>query len=712
MKHDYFDVYYQPGEDPVFCYRSGLAVYEEGLVRGAFVSRGYNPAGYPLNTLTNCPTRIDPKKFDEPFAFRLEINGVCLGYDLKFVDFSTEKTEKNLHAVITLESTLLPVQVKVHTLLDGTAMFTRWLEIENRSREPMRISRLAPMAGGLEVMDRTYTSLSNDLETFYSVGYFDEDSWGREGDFNWHHLQPDVTAVETRFNRQRYRHPVMFLRNNLTGMLWFSQIAYSGGCRFTLDYNAKRESKLSTLAFQAEVTGYAPLIVLDGGETFTSPKVHMGVLQGDLDEAVNEMHAHARKSVLNLPEADPSACYIGAGMGAEHDMSVETSKAFIDQFAEMGGEIFIIDAGWQNPPHEEMKWWPYNGINLPNPERYPNGLAELSDYCHEKGMKFALWVEIERLGEYAPAWKEHPQWRQCNIYGEQSGGFLDFTNPEVAKWAEDELARIITEYKLDLLRVDYNVDYREYHAMKPHPRGGKEYTALRHFEAVGKMYRNLKKRFPHVLFENCAGGGGRTDYAQMQAFHHTWVSDWQKVPRSVLITNGMTMALPPERVDRLFAGMGCHSIGGLDAHMRNTMFGHMSLNVVAPAATCANPKQMEFVRHSVAVYKDFIRPFLPGCKIYHATPETKKALEQGYMQLEITAADGTRGALGVFTLPQAPEQAIFAEVRGMDAGKTYRITMDNTGYTYTASGGELLEKGIRVKIAGALSSELILYEAI
>ena len=58
MKHDYFDVYYQPGEDPVFCYRSGLAVYEEGLVRGAFVSRGYNPAGYPLNTLTNCPTRI------------------------------------------------------------------------------------------------------------------------------------------------------------------------------------------------------------------------------------------------------------------------------------------------------------------------------------------------------------------------------------------------------------------------------------------------------------------------------------------------------------------------------------------------------------------------------------------------------------------------------------------------------------------------------
>ncbi len=710
--HNFFDVFYQPGENPVFCYRTGMAVYEEALINGSFVAQGWNAAGYPLNVLTNCPSRIDPKRFAEPYAFNLEVNGACIDYDLKFVDFNTEKTEKDIHAVITLESNLAPVRVKVHTLLDGTAMFTRFLEIENISDKPLNISRMSIIAGGMEVMNRTPMTYSNDIEKFYSVGYFDDDSWGREGDFAWHDLAPDTLSFETRFNRARYRHPLMFIRNNVMGTMWFAQIAYSGGCRFTVDYNAKKESNVSTLAFKAEIAGYNPLVVLGAKESFTTPEAHMGVVNGDLDMAVNEMHAHARKSVLNLPEADPSACLIGAGMGAEHDMGVECSKAFIDQFKEMGAEIFIIDAGWQNPPHREMEWLPYNGMNHPDPDRYPNGISELSDYCHEKGMKFAMWVEIERLGEYSPEFQSHPEWRINNTYGEQAKGYIDFTNPEAAKWAEDELARIIEEYKFDMLRVDYNVDHRDYHAMKPLAQGGKEYVALRHFEAVCKMYQNLKKRFPNVLFENCAGGGGRTDWAQMKAFNHTWVSDWQKNPRSITITNGMTMALPPERVDRLFAGMGCHEYGNFDSHMRNTMFGHMSVNVVAPAITYANPEQMKFIKHSIQLYKDFIRPFLPESKIFHPTPEAKETLKQGYSMLEVAAKDSTRGIYGVFTLSESKDKEVSFTLKGVDLSKTYKVTYDNSGYSFTATGAELYNKGLTVKIPSSMSSELITYEAI
>ena len=80
-EHTFFDVFYQAGENPVFCYRTGLTVYEDALVNGSFVSFGWNAAGYPLNVLTNCPTRLDPKRFGEPFAFNLEINGACI--DLK-----------------------------------------------------------------------------------------------------------------------------------------------------------------------------------------------------------------------------------------------------------------------------------------------------------------------------------------------------------------------------------------------------------------------------------------------------------------------------------------------------------------------------------------------------------------------------------------------------------------------------------------------------
>ena len=84
-KINYFDVYYQPGENPVFCYRSGLAVYEEGFINGALVGLGYNSAGYPLNVLTNCPSRLDYKRFSEPCVFNLTVNGCCLDYSLKFI---------------------------------------------------------------------------------------------------------------------------------------------------------------------------------------------------------------------------------------------------------------------------------------------------------------------------------------------------------------------------------------------------------------------------------------------------------------------------------------------------------------------------------------------------------------------------------------------------------------------------------------------------
>ncbi|MBQ8894449.1 MAG: alpha-galactosidase [Clostridia bacterium] len=682
---EYFDVFYQPGENPVFCYRSGLTVYEEQLLNGALVSGGWNTAGYPLNVLSNCPSRVDPKDFAEPFAFNLEVNGQCVAYDLNFIDFSVEKSAKNLHAVLILESNLLPLRMKVHTLLDGTAMFTRWLEVENLSEQPLNISRMVLLGGGLESRS----------ESSYSIGYFERDEWGKEGQFTWKPLQPDLTVIDRAFYRQRYRHPLIFLRNEQTGTLWFAQIGWSGGCRFALDYHQVRDCRKGAkdlLSFSAELNGYAPLLVLRPGECFALPEVHMGAVQGDLDLAVHEMHHHIRRSVLSLP-AD---CLVGAGMGAEHDMSVETSKAFIDQFAAMGAEVFIIDAGWECPPGKEMQWGPYNGRNVPDSERYPNGLGELSDYCHQKGLKFGLWVEMERLGKEAPAWREHPEWRSRNVLGEQDAGYLDLAIPEAAAWAEEELARIIAAYQLDLLRVDYNCGSSSYFAMEDTGAGVRECISVRQFNAVYNLYRNLKKRFPHVIFENCAGGGGRTDLGMMKHFDHTWVSDWQKMPRSVSITNGMTMALPPERVDRLFAGMGCHEAGRLDAHLRNTMLGHVSLNVIAPAAAEPNPVQMAFIQHSVQVYKDFIRPILPGCNIYHHTPEVT---DTAVLEIE---KEG-KGALTAFAL--AGQQTLTVRCRGMIPGKKYRVTLDNTGASFAVDGGESLT----LSLPASMTSELVLY---
>lgn len=709
MKNNFFDIYYHNQNAHHFCYRSGDMVYEEAFTNGAFVTCGWNSAGYPLNVLCGFPSYINLKRYAEPFAFNIEIDGEGLDFSLEFIDFSINKTQTNEECVITLKSTKKPVVLNVHTLIDGSQMFSRWIEIENTSDTPLKVSRLSVLSGAIESLDDDALESTRSVNDVYSIGYFENDAWGNEGEFKWCPLIPDAKIIESRFGRDRFRHPLLFIRNNLTGKLWFSQIGFSGGYRYTVDYNARPDKCSTHLSFKAEITGYNPIYVIPPKGTFTTPVVYMGLVQGNLDDAVNEMHSHIRKSVFNIPEAQSDVHLINCGMGAEHTMNIEDSKAFIDQFALMGGEIFTIDAGWECPPDEQVEWGTYNGRNLPDPDRYPKGIKELRDYAHSKGLKFGLWVDIENVGEKCNIHSEHPEWRSLNVFGERTEKFLDMSNPEVSKWAEDELSRIIQEYELDLLRVDHNVDFTEYFGIRDTGYGIPECVCIKHNQAVYKMYESLKKKFPNVIFENCAGGGGRTDLGMMKNFNHTWVSDWQKMPRSIAITNGMTMALPPEKVDRLFAGMGCHTIGSLDAHLRNTMLGHISLNVISPADAKVNEKAMAFINHSTDVYKNFIRPFLSESEIYHHTPDLNNS---DYSVLEISAPDKTKGAITVITLCGTNEKTIMVKPKGIDVSREYNVTLDNDQYTYTISGEKLKRNGIAVDIKSSLSSELVLYEAV
>ncbi|MBR4282982.1 MAG: alpha-galactosidase, partial [Clostridia bacterium] len=656
------------------------------------------------------PTRYNLDTFLYSSCFGIEIDGVSADYDFTFVDFENKQTEQGCHSILTLHSNVKDFNVKVHTIIDGNNAYTRYLEIENLSENSMALSRSNVFSGGIQCNYRDVYSSGKPVDTHYSYGYFKNDAPVYEGDFCWKPLLPEVTTINTRFRRDRFRHPLLFLRNNFSGEIWYFQTGWSGGCSYELDFNAHNSRHMDTVAFRAAITGYAPLYVIAAGETYTSPEFHMAMSNKGFDDVVQNMHEHMRNTIFTISGTDASEALIGCGMGAEHDMSVETTKAFIRQMKEMGGEVFIIDAGWACPPAQEMGWGRYNGVNVPNVDRYPNGIGEIRDYCHELGMKFSLWVEIERIGDLCNLYNEKPEWYPTGKTGNQYKGFLDFTNPEVAKWAEDELSRIITEYKLDMLRVDYNIDGRHVFAIGDSD-GTKECISVRHINAVYNMYRNLKKKFPNVIFEGCAAGGGRTDTGFMKAFNHTWVTDWQRMPRSIVITNGMTMALPPEKVDRLFAGMGCHEFGSAESQMRNTMFGHMSLNVISPAMFEANPELMEFVKHSTEIYKSFIRPFLSRSKIYHHTPVVGFDKDTSTVVLEISDNDNSKGAVGIFNLGPEINNTV-VKFKGVKADRDYMVTLDNTRSTFRMSGAELKLKGIDVDIPVTMSSELILYEEV
>ncbi|MBQ5355328.1 MAG: GH36 C-terminal domain-containing protein, partial [Clostridia bacterium] len=114
------------------------------------------------------------------------------------------------------------------------------------------------------------------------------------------------------------------------------------------------------------------------------------------------------------------------------------------------------------------------------------------------------------------------------------------------------------------------------------------------------------------------------------------------------------------------------------------------------------------IAREVKIYKDFIRPYICDSLVFHHT-ESTDAMKRGRTAvIELASKDGSRDAVGVFSAADSKETEVTVYPRGLDAGKTYRVTEDNGGGTYEAKGFELIREGLFVRIPSSMSSALIL----
>ena len=711
----YTDAFLNEGGGGWVCYRTGLTVYEESMAGRRYVTAGWNGAGFPSNVLDAYHTKQNPGDYSLPFAFGLEANGVSLDYGWEFDGFEKEETtlENGVRVLLccaTLRSETLPLTVVLHTTLDGTAILTRKLELRNTGSEPLLFGRISVMGGAAGIVRgyRRYECLDGDPSAAFSAGYFDSASWGHEGSFSWHPLKPGRLQVSGRYREGRYRHPAAFLRNNIDGGIFAVQFGYSGGYSLVFDCRADASGNADgavAVSYSVVFDGEAPRLRVDPGESAFTPEVHIGMINGDLDGIVYEMHTHIRRSVITLPPAPGSeGGIVESGMGPERTMNFAAVKHFADTASACGTETLIIDAGWYCPPGKEGEWNARAGDWEYDRELWPEGIEAVRDYIRSKGLKFGMWLDAERLGKSSEAARVHPDWLTKPLSGSGST-LIDMSNPEAVAWVESQISKLIEEYGAEVFRLDYNIgsaemNYRGADGAAGYPR---------YAENTYAMYRRLRLKYPGVVFENCAGGGGRTDLGMMKNFTHTWVSDWQVAPRSATITNGMTMVLPPERVDRLASGMNSHTAGSLDFIIRHTLFGRPTLNSFGPVGSEFNPLQIGFVKRSYDIYKKYVRPYASEGRIFHHTPERGGEAPCGELILERSDRDRTVGIIGVFTLAGGSFDGTVIP-RGILPEGEYEVYFDNSGAKTRVPGYSLANGGIRVRVGSPMSSELIVYK--
>ena len=697
---------------PGIRFTSFLTICDEALWNGRWVTRYWLSTGLiePEFHLESQEEQREGLAID---AFRLALEGQDLSGSWVWVkaDKSEVHNPDGLLVTLELKSKARPVTVRIHTILYGGPVMVRWLEITNTGNKPTAITALSPWSGLVWDTTTFQERLPPGSDGPFEVGYAQYEEWGHEGAWRFEPVQNTTKTISGTRGKSGWGHPTFFAHNKATGEWFVSSLAWSGNWTYQVTGRQRPETDHAVFLFRMGPSTVDPVLrVLEPGETVATPGTHVLCKRGDLDSVIQALHEHVRREVLPAPVSDRDMLVEANHRGyiVDHE-SEDGLKREIDLAADVGAEMFVIDAGWYGP--EPNRWGPnvgdwYAGAWL------PNDLTPVREYARKKGLLFGLWVEIEGIGSASKLRKEHPDWmmtRDGKPIAE--GRQIDASNPAVAAWMESEIARIIKKYDLDMFRIDYNTTANE---GGNHVRDGFIENALwRHVDALYAMFDRLRKEFPNVIFQNCAGGGGRLDLGIMLRFQNTELSDWLRAPRGLKLLNGMTWILPPEILLRTFGteSEGVASDADLPTQLRAVLMALPIFRGLAPSLEEFDPLERGEVQGSVDLYKRVIRPILKDCRVYHHTPLTPLLEGSPWVVLEYASPESQKDLGWLFRTSESGEPTFRFRPRGLDYSKTYEVTFSHSGQTLEIPGAQLLQDGIPVRLEANLTSELLIFRA-
>ena len=304
--------------------------------------------------------------------------------------------------------------------------------------------------------------------------------------------------------------PMGCLRDPVRGTMEFWQIEHNGSWSWELQ---ERDHHCTLLISGPDEMDHGWWKKLEPGESFTTVPACVGAVRGGVDEAMAELTRYRRAIRRKHPDHmrlpiifnDYMNCLFG-------DPTTEKELPIIEAAADMGCEYFVIDAGW----YTDENWWYKVGEWKPSPERFPNGLEEVTGFIRSKGMIPGLWLEIETMGTQCPLADQVPrEWflqRHGEISLDRDRYHLDFRNPEVRAYTRGVIDRLIRDYGIGYFKIDYNINAFS----------GTDYAAdsasdglLSHNRAYLSWLDEIMDAYPDLVIENCGSGGMRMDYAML-----------------------------------------------------------------------------------------------------------------------------------------------------------------------------------------------------
>lgn len=451
--------------------------------------------------------------------------------------------------------------VLIYTAFDKLDVITRSAVVTNKGERPFKITRALSACVDFDTDKMDMITLNG--------------SWARERAVErcrLHHAKQLVDSCKGESSHQN--NPFVALCDNNAdedkGEVFGFNFVYSGNFYAQAEVTQHKKTRF--------LMGINPLDfewLLEKGESFTCPEVVMVHSDEGIGKMSRTFHDLYRNNLIRGEYKDKrrpilinnwEATYFNFDTDKLIDIAKEASK--------LGIEMLVMDDGWFGHRDADNSslgdWFVYE-------KKLKGGLKYLVDEVNKLGMKFGIWFEPEMISPDSELYKAHPDWaiqikgRPLTLCREQY--VLDYSRKEVRDYVYGMMRKILDSANIEYIKWDMNRQLTEVGSATL-PADRQRELWHRYVLGVYDLMDRLTTDYPHILLENCSGGGARFDPGMLYYSPQIWCSDDTDAIERLKIQHGTSMCYPCSAMGAHVSDCPNHTVG------RNTPFktrGHVAM---------------------------------------------------------------------------------------------------------------------------------------
>lgn len=445
-------------------------------------------------------------------------------------------------------------------VFDDSDNIVRHIEVKNKSDEIIHIDKIA--SANVDFIDDEYDLI------YLSGAWAQERSDIRRETINRGTLKLDSKRGTTSHQMAPFVALVDPNTNNTQGNAYSFNFMYSSSFEIVIENNEIKQTRI-----QVGLQSQDLHLSLNKDEKIQTPELVLSFSDKGLNGLMQSHHDFVENHVIPKKyKHNERPILINNWEATYFDFNEEKILEIATSAHELGVELFVLDDGWfgkRNNDNSSLGDWHVNK------EKLPNGLKKISDTIKAYGMKFGLWIEPEMISVRSELFKRHPDYMMKSMNRDATPSrdqfVLDFSKEEVVSEIFNQLEDVFTGLDLDYVKWDMNRNITDAFSMIDH----RPVNMLDYTKGVYTLAKRLMDRFPGILFEACAGGGGRFDWGMLTLFPQVWTSDNTDAIERLKIQDGSLLIFPQSTMGAHISDVPNHQV------MRTTSI-DMRFSVSAP----------------------------------------------------------------------------------------------------------------------------------